>query len=116
MATICRACGAQIPTIGNLRYNYCPHRATCQAEMINKQYRAKEKYRAQARVKERMARANESLKLAERKIAKKQAKRICRKCGNPIDNGNWFYCSICHSQLSEELNTDYCTGHAVGWL
>lgn len=37
----------------------------------------------------------------KKKSRGKVQKRQCRKCGKPIDNANYFFCSICHHTMED---------------
>ena len=37
----------------------------------------------------------------KKKSRKKGQKRLCRKCKKPIDNANYFFCSVCHHTLDD---------------
>jgi len=36
-----------------------------------------------------------------KKSRQKDQKRLCRKCSKPIDNANYFFCSVCHHLLDD---------------
>ena len=37
----------------------------------------------------------------KKKSRKKGQERVCRKCSKPIDNANYFFCSVCHHLLDD---------------
>lgn len=42
----------------------------------------------------------------KKKSGKNAQKRLCRKCRKPIDNANYFFCSVCHHAL-DDVETHY---------
>ena len=41
-----------------------------------------------------------------KKSRKKGHERLCRKCNKPIDNANYFFCSMCHHTV-EDTESQY---------
>ncbi|MDB4444023.1 hypothetical protein N9174_01640 [bacterium] len=37
----------------------------------------------------------------KKKSRQKDQGRLCRKCRKPIDNANYFFCSVCHHTLDD---------------
>ena len=42
----------------------------------------------------------------KKKGRKKGNERLCRKCNKPIDNANYFFCSMCHHTV-EDTESQY---------
>jgi len=84
---ICRFCRCDI---SKLHHNA----RTCNSEVCQEKLKAANKKRAKE-VSENYRKRKEEL------IGLDPEVRICNNCRNPIDNGNWKLCRLCHKSLTE---------------
>ena len=92
----CAICGRFFtPKKLGRKRNHC-FRQSCITETLRRGQDAQNKRRARDHTKPKP-----KPYLASKKVEVKGTKRRCVKCGHVIQNGNWLFCSSCHSRVSE---------------